>query len=71
MESEEQLQAFLANVEKLTLQYELLKQHALNLQDENQRLKQQNIELISKNADAKTAIHDIIDKLKEERMYDK
>ena len=63
----DQLQTFLTNVEQLTQQYELLKQHAFKLHDENQTLRQHNCELQSKNANAKSAIHDIIDRLKEEK----
>lgn len=61
------LNELFSNIEQLTQQHELLKQYAQKLDDENRFLKKQNNELMSKNANAKSAIHAIIDKLKEEQ----
>tara|TARA_B110000879_G_C11164782_1_gene510662 strand:- start:990 stop:1193 length:204 start_codon:yes stop_codon:yes gene_type:complete len=59
------LQTFLTNVTRLTHEYDQLKQYTCLLHDENKALKQSNNDLTIQNTDAKNALHQIIDQLKE------
>lgn len=59
------LKSFLSNVSQLTNQYEQLKQQMNKITEENRELKQDNYELLTQNSDAKIALHQIIDQLKE------
>ena len=62
--AKEQLQALFSNIEQLTTQYELLKQHALKVDNENQSLKQENIHLAKQHTEAKLALQQIMEQLK-------
>jgi len=59
------LQSFLSNVTQLTEQHEALKKAVSALHKENDLLKQENSALLNQNSDAKIALHQIINQLKE------
>ena len=59
------LQTFFTNVAQLTHEYAELKQYTCQLHNENKELKQSNNDLLVQNTDAKNALHQIIDQLKE------
>lgn len=61
-----ELQRFLSDTEQLINQYQLLKEHAFHLHKLNEDLMQENRALKAKHMEAKSAINNIIDKLKVE-----
>jgi regulator of replication initiation timing len=62
--AQKQVQSFLNNIESLTTQYELLKQHALKLDNENKNLKQENNHLAHQHNEAKLALQQIMEQFK-------
>lgn len=59
------LENFFSNIKQLTQEYEQLKLYAYQLHNENIELKEKNTLLDQQHTEAKHALHQIIDQLKE------
>jgi len=62
--AQEQLQAFIENVDQMAVQHELLKKYSLTLEKDNKILKQENKHLSAQHNEAKLTLQQIMQQLK-------
>ena len=62
--AQKQLQSLFLNIEQLTMQYKLLNQHAVKLENDNKDLIHENNNLARQHQEAKLALQHIMEQLK-------